>query len=270
MANNIILTGPPRSGTTLACSLLNQVPNTAALHEPMNLRMFPSPEGALDKIEQFFGVMRSSILENGTALSKIKGQAIPANPFTNKPGGERASVVQKGLLHFDKAFQPDFPLIIKQNGHFTFLLPELAGHYPVYVLLRHPVATIASWNTIQAPVAKGNLRVLQTLDPELHQFLNQVPDLLERQVLLLLEMYDRYASLPDAAFLYYEDLIRTQGQVLSQIVAGGEKLSAPLANKNQNPLYSAALVQQIKLRLSPHHERFLPHYSAEAIAEFSV
>lgn len=268
MSNDIILTGPPRSGTTLACSLLNQIPNTAALHEPMNLSMFPSVPQAFSEVKDFFSAMRSSILESGTALSKVKGSSIPANPFENARGGDRESIVRKGTLKFDKPFTDDFPLIIKQNGHFTFLLPELAKHYPVFVLLRHPVATIASWNTIQAPVAKGNLRVLEGLNPDLHNFLNKVPDLLERQVLLLLEMYDRYASLPAANFLYYEELIDSKGSVLSSLVDEGKYLSAPLQNKNHNPLYSKELVQQVKLRLGPHQDRFLPHYSPESIQNF--
>jgi hypothetical protein len=32
---NIVSTGLPRSGTTLTCHLLNKLPNTVALHEPI-------------------------------------------------------------------------------------------------------------------------------------------------------------------------------------------------------------------------------------------
>jgi hypothetical protein len=268
MSNNIILTGPPRSGTTLACSLLNQIPNTAALHEPMNLNMFLSPQQAFLEIRDFFAAMRNSIIESGTALSKVKGESIPANPFVSAPGGNRESIVQKGILKFDKAFTADFPLIIKHNGHFTFLLPEIAKWYPVFVLLRHPVATIASWNTIQAPVAKGNLKVLEKLNPDLYAFLNKVPDRLERQVLLLLEMYNRYADVPASNILYYEELIQTRGSVLSNIVEEGEPLHATLKNKNHNTIYSTSLIKEIKLRMTQHLDRFLPHYSAEAIQNF--
>jgi hypothetical protein len=33
--NDVVLTGLPRSGTTLTCHLLNKLPDTVALHEPM-------------------------------------------------------------------------------------------------------------------------------------------------------------------------------------------------------------------------------------------
>lgn len=36
--NNIILTGLPRSGTTLSVHLLNKLPNTVGLHEPIKFK----------------------------------------------------------------------------------------------------------------------------------------------------------------------------------------------------------------------------------------
>ena len=38
---DIVLTGVPRSGTTLICYLLNKVPDAIALHEPMAVAEFP-------------------------------------------------------------------------------------------------------------------------------------------------------------------------------------------------------------------------------------
>jgi hypothetical protein len=36
---NVVLTGLPRSGTTLVCRLLNKLPDTVALHEPLSWRV---------------------------------------------------------------------------------------------------------------------------------------------------------------------------------------------------------------------------------------
>jgi hypothetical protein len=36
----VLITGTPRSGTTLVCHLLNQLPDTVALNEPMQPRHF--------------------------------------------------------------------------------------------------------------------------------------------------------------------------------------------------------------------------------------
>src|ERR1700716_4011573 len=53
---NVLIPGTPRSGTTLLCSLLNKLPDTVALHEPMNVWDFPKCRDAgavADVIESF-------------------------------------------------------------------------------------------------------------------------------------------------------------------------------------------------------------------------
>src|SRR4051812_14424558 len=86
---NIIITGIPRSGTTLTCYLLNQLPNTIALHEPYN-PFYYADEGApqtqlVDDIDAFFARTRQSLLTTGNAQSKqFKGQ-IPDNPKGDYP-----------------------------------------------------------------------------------------------------------------------------------------------------------------------------------------
>jgi hypothetical protein len=74
---NVVLTGLPRGGTTLACHLLNKLPDTVALHEPISPGKFVGleDEAVLDGVEQFFGRMRRMIRRRGVAFSKpIKGR----------------------------------------------------------------------------------------------------------------------------------------------------------------------------------------------------
>ena len=270
MANsNYILTGPPRSGTTLSCYLLNKLPNVVALHEPMNIRMFPEPQTGLQNTATFFGQMRDSLLTTGIAISKVKDGMIPANPFENKAEkGSRKSIVKKGEVKFDKTLSPDFKLVMKHNAHFTFLLPQIAQHYPFYVILRHPIATIASWNSITAPVAQGNLRVLEFLEPELFHQLNEIPDLLDRQIKLLEEHYNRYQQLPRDCIIRYEDLIASGGQALQCIDAGAKNLNEALQNKNTNPAYKFDLLLMIKEKLLSSSTFYEPFYARADITAF--
>jgi hypothetical protein len=262
---NIILTGPPRSGTTLACYLLNKAENTVALHEPMNLRMFPNPEAGLQSIQAFFAEMRHSLLEQGTALAKVAGLSIPDNPFQATAGGKRQSIVQKGVVHFDKTLTLDFYLVIKQNAHFTFLLPELARQYPCYAIIRNPVATLASWNTIDAPVARGNLTVLKTLNPSLYQELEAIPQLLARQVRLAHELYQRYLGLEGLEVIRYESMIESSGRALEKICPPAAFLNETLDNKNRNKIYSQALIDDIKAALLAFDGAYLQFYGREVI-----
>ena len=55
--HNLLLAGIPRSGTTLACALLNRLPNVAALPEPMDVTAFaktPSPSDWIRLLDIFF------------------------------------------------------------------------------------------------------------------------------------------------------------------------------------------------------------------------
>ncbi|MEQ8705796.1 MAG: hypothetical protein RIC19_17850 [Phaeodactylibacter sp.] len=262
---NIILTGPPRSGTTLSCFLLNQLSNTIALHEPMNLQLFKSQEQGLEETGRFFTAMRESLLKEGKALSKVKAGAIPSNPFGKADHGKRASTVQKGWIHFDKPLSPDFSLIIKQNAHFTFLLEPLNLLYPVYAIIRNPVSTIASWNTIQAPVSKGNLTVLKGLRPSLYQELEQIPDLLDRQVRLLHELYLPLRLLRKEQIISYESIIESDGAVLDSIVPNQGQIKHALESKNRNALYDDQLRGQITERLLELKGAYLNYYTEEQL-----
>jgi hypothetical protein len=258
---NIILTGPPRSGTTLSCFLLNQLPNTIALHEPMNLQLFQSQEQGLEETQQFFEAMRQSLLTEGKALSKVKAGAIPSNPFGKAEQGKRASLVKKDWVHFDKPLQPDFTLIIKQNAHFTFLLEPLNLLYPVYTIIRNPVSTIASWNTIQAPVSRGNLTVLRGLRPALYDQLERIPDLLDRQVRLLHELYLPYQQLENDQIIRYEDVVESNGAALNRLLPKAPGIKYPLESKNRNKMYDASLRAAIIERLIQFNGSYMNYYT---------
>jgi hypothetical protein len=260
---NIILTGPPRSGTTLSCFLLNQLPNTIALHEPMNLGMFQSQEQGLEETQQFFAAMRQSLLTEGKALSKVKAGAIPSNPFGKAEEGKRASLVKKDWIHFEKPLQEDFTLVIKQNAHFTFLLEPLNLLYPLYTIIRNPVSTIASWNTIQAPVSKGNLTVLKGLRPALFEALERIPDLLDRQVRLLHELYLPYRLLREEQIIRYEDIVESNGAALNHLVPNTPGIQYTLENKNRNALYDISLRTEITRRLMQFKGAYMDFYDPE-------
>lgn len=264
---NIILTGPPRSGTTLSCFLLNQLPNTIALHEPMNLGMFQSQEQGLEETQQFFAAMRQSLLTEGKALSKVKAGAIPSNPFGKAEEGKRASLVKKDWIHFEKPLQEDFTLVIKQNAHFTFLLEPLNLLYPLYTIIRNPVSTIASWNTIQAPVSKGNLTVLKGLRPALFEELERIPDLLDRQVRLLHELYLPYLLLRKEQLIRYEDIVQSNGAELGKIVPSAANIDHPLESKNRNQLYDESLRSAIFERLVRFGGCYMDYYHEEQLAQ---
>jgi len=219
------------------------LPNIAALHEPMYLKMFPDKRTALINIAQTFDEMRAMILEKGEAVSKVTNGKIPSNPFA---GGrsDRKSIVQKGVFKIDKEIADEnFKLVIKHNGHFTFMLKELMTQYPCFTTIRNPLAVIASWNSINAPVSKGNLNVLRALNSVLYNRLNAIPDLIERQVELLDHIYKELREIHSGHIIKYEELVTDPAQVLSAIHPEAYMLKETLENKNKNKNYTTDLIE---------------------------
>lgn len=258
--NNHILTGPPRSGTTLTCFLLNKLPDTIALHEPMRLSMFPNPQEGLEAVHDFFQSSRVSLLREGKALSRVSGDKIPDNPFPQNASAQRKSVVRKDWVHFEKKLSPQFNLLIKHNAHFTFLLPELIKQYPCTAIIRNPVSVLASWNTIDAPVANGLLNILPYLRPDLHQKLEAVKDILDRQVLLLHYFFEQYRQLQDLKIIRYEDIIATGGKALASIIPEATQLDESLTSKNKSVVYNRVNPHLIKERLEQFKGDYLHYY----------
>jgi hypothetical protein len=95
---NVVLTGLPRSGTTLACLLLNKLPDTVALSVPFNAGMFAEVSGeeeTCDVIERFYRKIR----RQGVAISKLVGGEVTDNLFVGdaKSGsGKRRRRAGKG------------------------------------------------------------------------------------------------------------------------------------------------------------------------------
>lgn len=252
---DVILTGIARSGTTLACSLLNRLPQAVALHEPMNpaaLASLDRPAAYLERIASFFAAQRERLHAQGTAVSKARDGAVPDNPFGDRAAdsGLRPSTVAAQDVRFEKRLRPGFRLVVKHPNMFTATLPALRTRFPCFALVRNPLAVLLSWHSIQAPVNEGRLPFGEAFDPELRASLEAEPDRLARQLVILRWYFGRYAAfLPPQNVIRYEDLVASGGRALRVIDPDAEELDEPLANRNATGPYDAALVRSLADRL---------------------
>lgn len=252
---NVILTGIARSGTTLTCALLNQLPRCVALHEPMNPAFMATqefPSGYLAEIARFFSSQRASLLSNGSAISKARDGRVPTNPFESASIGHqlRQSIVQKQAVNFNKLLPSNFILVVKHPNFFTATLSVLKHSYPCYAIVRNPLAVLLSWQTIQAPVNKGRLPYGEAFDACLKDALSSESNCLERQIIILKWYFSQYAShLPPENVIKYEEIVASSGRVLARIDPDAALLSRQLKGRNTNPLYDAGLVDQLTNRL---------------------
>jgi hypothetical protein len=254
--SNIILTGLPRSGTTLTCHLLNKLPDTVALHEPMTVSEFPKlrdSSAICGEIDRFFEATRKSLLKNRTALSKHAQGKVPDNPFPDKYSRSglrlgRAAAVSK--ITIDKDLSEDFLLIIKHPAAFTALLPVLVERFRCFAVIRNPVSVLSSWNSIAVPVENGHAPAAENLDPGLKSSLSLLDDKFDRQLFLLSWFFDRYRTfLPEDRIIRYENTIASRGANLTVITEKAAALREPLENKNKNKIYNRDMMHRIAEKL---------------------
>ena len=240
---DVILTGIARSGTTLACTLLNRLPDTVALHEPMSPRALLGrsvPEGVNDTVSAFFTAQRRTLLDRREAISRGIDGRIPDNPYAATTGanGLRPSVVHEGLVRFDKPLSVDFRLVVKHPSCFTALLGTLKQRFPCHAIVRNPLAILLSWQTTEANWNDGRQPAAEAFDDDLRSRLDADPDRLGRQLTMLSWSFGQYARhLPAERVIRYEDLIATGGRSLRHVAPAADGLAEPLRSRNANPLY---------------------------------
>lgn len=272
MARNIILTGVPRSGTTLVCHLLNHLPDTVALDEPLTEDFF-ALSGASGEIRrrlaEFMRETRENLRLKGMAPSVHVQGRVPDNHLSDETGEERLrrQVYQKGMIPFDQALAGDFTLCVKHNASFTAILHELADCYPCFAVIRNPLASLASWQTVDLPVQRGRIPLGERLDHNLAAELAGMEDRLDRQLHILHWFFSRFQQcLPPENILRYEDLVAESSSALARIVPGAVGLRQTLRSRNSNPLYHWETMDAIAARLLASKGAYWDFYSRREVS----
>ena len=159
---DVILTGLPRSGSTLTCHLLNRCDDTVALHEPIPMadlaREF-SGEALPGQVARFYADTRRSLLETRRALSKRVDGKVPDNTFGEARGGTenlRRSLASHGEVSFEgRELSPDFLLAIKHNAGFAAMLERLTPQFRVF---RHRAASAGGVVLVEQRQPRGAAR----------------------------------------------------------------------------------------------------------------
>jgi hypothetical protein len=263
-----IITGVPRSGTTMLCRILCEVPNVIALNEPIERHFFPNADEARSAISSHFQKFRKSLYFDGKAIARTREGQIVDNAYSRKGGGARKRVVQRTDIQFQKALQPDFTLLMKHCAEFTLLLPELAEDYEVFAVIRNPLALLSSWRSVQVPVSKGRVSKADRLNPAFYTALQQLEgqDLISKQLYILSWYFEKYAKLPDGNLVYYENLVQHPVGAIRQIL--GEKTPDNLVMvklDNRNASYQDLYIKALSKRLLASEGAYWNFYTREEV-----
>ena len=264
---DIVITGLGQSGTTLACHLLNKLPDTVALSEPMAPAKFedlmPDTEAVCDGIEEFFERMRRMALKRGEVVTKHRDGVVPDNPKAMIEG-VRQRVVEKGRIPVGKDLSEDFLLAIKDVTKFTVLLPTLAKRMPCYTIVRNPLSVVASTLTLQEPA----WRAIEIYAPDLAARMKAAPDPIQRDLIRHDYSFGIYAEhLPPENVIRYEDLVGSGGKALSVITHSAEILDEPLESRNLNPIYNRDVMLRVGEALLASDGAYWHFYSRESVED---
>jgi hypothetical protein len=253
--------------------LLNRLPDTVALSEPFNPRMFAevsSEEEACDVIERFYRRMRRMIRRDGEAISRHVGGEATDNLFSDarSDAGKRQRRAGKGRIAVDKELTHDFTLVMKTPGRFTAHLPGLTRRFPCFAIVRNPLSVLASWNSVEIPGERGRFPLAERYDEDLAHRLSTQSDGLERQLCLLSWWYERfYTTLDRDHIIRYEDMVLSGGRALAGIDQAANALREQLRSKNSNPLYGRDEMRSLGERLLQSEGSYWRFYPRESVQE---
>ena len=259
MAQTWLLCGIPRSGNGLCCRLADGLPDTVALSQPyhphctfdgVRIGSLPrEPRDASVRLGEFAAKVRRQIREHGRAPShqvrgglydNIMGSERDADSGLRERRGEWGSVA------VDKPLSERFTLFMSQPAVFSALLPEAAERFGCLALVRNPLSLLASWQTVNLPFNRGRIAGAEPYDPALRRALDEEPDRVQRQLIILEWFFARYdAHLERRQVIRYEDLVESGGTALFRRLGHDRAEPASLKSRNESALYDGDVVETL-------------------------
>lgn len=245
LENNFILTGVPRSGSTLLLKLVSNLNENLCLDEPKWLKQIRQENILKSEIPNSLIKHLNSIRKDILELRPIdityqkNTEEIPSNHFSRNKNGtifktkETKSITLKPSLKRTS-------LVIKSNIFFTAILKELidSNDFKIIATIRDPVAIIKSWRSLDFSLSKGRAMIAEKYSNEVKQ-LSKEKDLLTRQVILLDWMFRTYhINKNKIQIIKYEDIIN-EPNIIKDIFPNWENNNnIKLKSMNKNSFYN--------------------------------
>jgi hypothetical protein len=213
--SNIILTGIPRSGTTLAAAILDNTSNCFCLSEPDSHRELmdssSSKDDFVNSLELEFLSIRSKLLAGIEVPDKRMADGSAVTNYFSAPSitNHRSAAYTLKKVGRNNLTE-DFALGIKHNALYAAVLPEIlsSNKFKVVILVRNPMDVVASWRSLDLPVSQGFLPAADRYWPEMRELTHSAMPLLDKQLFIYELMCSRFLSFTDqACVVRYENMV---------------------------------------------------------------
>lgn len=242
-SSDLLITGVPRSGTTLVTAIVDGLEDALALSEPVSevsvLESASTPAQLVEGLLRERMAVRAAILRGEAILDRRAPDAAPLTDYfvRGRDGvvhaGHQRCVSRTGL-------SSGFLLATKHNALYASVLDALVqtGKFSVLALVRDPIRTILSWQGLPIPVAQGRLPAGEKFWTELRSATQADLPVLERQVAIIELLFARFLQLREhIALIRYEDLVRDPG-CISRLL--GRSIVRPVVIKEGSEHATAA------------------------------
>ncbi|MEW4267081.1 hypothetical protein ACLHWY_25470 [Priestia aryabhattai] len=258
---NLIVTGIPRSGTTLTTALVDSLSNSVCLSEPAwQGRFFKNTDDikeVVQQIEDDFVNIRKKIVKQKPVEDRRDEGGLPLTNYIkySNNGETKKNKDTKSFILDVK--NKNFLLGMKHNAHYTSILPQLAENnfFSVLAIVRHPIPTILSWHKVNFPISKGRLPGAEYFWPKIKKISSNNDPLLVKQVKIYDLFCKRYLSLDDKIHLLKYETILESPIILEKLTNKTYEREINLTNLNKNSHYNFEMSKEIKKYI----KRYAPH-----------
>ena len=257
--NELIITGIPRSGTTLTTAIVDGLDNTLALSEPSShTSLLDSTNSAAEYVHEIYQDLREIRLKylRGLPINDRRyDSGVPITNYFTRSQGIAHSLSKE--IPLDKpGLSRDFLLASKHNAHYTAVLPSILQltDLSVIAVIRHPISTILSWRSLQLPVSRGRLPAGERYWEELKKWIDERHNLMTTQVGIYELFCKRYLAFGDKLKLIrYEDLVSDEyllARFLGKSVKRKVKIQNPVLD-DKYPIHEIGEIRKIFLKIAP-------------------
>lgn len=237
----LLVTGIPRSGTSLTTKLISEQPNTVCFSEPTWLKEIRFDgqtrtqfSGALmTKIQQIRAEIKKG---NPVEITVKKGSnELPDNYFI-KENNQQVNTKSTQSVYIEHS--EELLICVKSNTLFTVCLEDLLSLEAcnIMAVIRNPLYVLMSWRSLNIPISHGKIKIGELYSKRLQEIVIE-PDLLKRQVLILGWFFQQYAE-SNLDLLSYESLVSNPEAALQSFLPNAIKLkNMAFESKNKPSCY---------------------------------